>query len=163
MIINHEYIRAIANDVRAALGDDFDEETFLDTLDGETDATDILSVLIQERQEAEAHVLASKEMASNYTARAKRLANKSSAMKSAIHALLLAIGERKISHPLATISIVKGREGVEIINDKDVPRRLCKVTHTPDKAAIKAQIDAGEKVPGAILTTSPESVSIRIK
>ena len=47
-------IRLMAEEIRAALGDDFDADAFLDTLDGETDAADIADRLIAELADAEA-------------------------------------------------------------------------------------------------------------
>ena len=49
MWIDYEEIRRMADNIRAMVGDD--DDCFLDTLDGETDAMDILGKLIQERQE----------------------------------------------------------------------------------------------------------------
>lgn len=47
MLINFEEIRRMADQIRELTGDD--QDTLLDTLDGETDAMDILGKLIQER------------------------------------------------------------------------------------------------------------------
>ena len=49
MYIKFEEIREMADHIRLLTGDD--QDTFLDTLDGETDAMDILGKLIQERTE----------------------------------------------------------------------------------------------------------------
>jgi hypothetical protein len=46
-------IRRMADQIRLLTGDD--QDTFLDTLDGETDAMDILGKLIQERTECSAN------------------------------------------------------------------------------------------------------------
>ena len=46
MYIDLPTIRRMAEEIRAALGDDHDAETFLDTLDGETDAADIADKLL---------------------------------------------------------------------------------------------------------------------
>ena len=49
MWIDYEEIRRMSDNIRAMCGDD--QDTFLDTLDGETDAMDILGALIKERNE----------------------------------------------------------------------------------------------------------------
>ena len=49
MLIKYDEIRRLADSIREICGDD--EDTFLDTLDGETDAVDVLGKLIQERLE----------------------------------------------------------------------------------------------------------------
>ena len=49
MFVKFEEIQRMADQIRTITGDD--QDTFLDTLDGETDAMDILGKLIQERTE----------------------------------------------------------------------------------------------------------------
>ena len=56
MYIKFEDIREMADSIRLYTGDD--QDTFLDTLDGETDAMDILGKLIQERSECAAYEIA---------------------------------------------------------------------------------------------------------
>ena len=46
MFVKFEEIQRMADQIREITGDD--QDTFLDTLDGETDAMDILGKLIQE-------------------------------------------------------------------------------------------------------------------
>lgn len=157
------YIRRMADEIRAILGDDFDDETFLDTLDGETSAMDVMGYLIRDREEAKAHAAACDDLAKKYADRAKRLKSRADAMTKAMGDILDAMGERKLTHPLGTVSRTKGRASVQIIDPDAVPSQLCKVVKTPDKTAIKAQIEAGEDVPGAEMQTSPDGVSVRIK
>jgi hypothetical protein len=63
---------------------------------------------------------------------------------------LLTTGKRKLETPAFTIRLQKSTRTI-IDNEEDIPSQLCKVktTSTPDKTAIKKQIDAGELVPGA--------------
>ena len=48
MYVNFEEIKRMADSIREICGDD--EDTLLDTLDGETDAMDVLGKLIEQRQ-----------------------------------------------------------------------------------------------------------------
>lgn len=157
------HIQRVADTIRDMLGDDFDEQTFADTLEGETDVMEVLGWLIKQRGEADAFAEACKEHAKEYANRAARLAIKSQAMTRAMGDILDAVGERKLAHPLGTVSRTKGRENVRIIDEAEIPSQLCKVVSSPDKAAIKAQLQAGELVPGAIMETSPDGVSLRVK
>jgi len=50
-----------------------------------------------------------------------------------------------------------------ITNPEEIPSQLCKVTRTPDKAEIKKQLLAGEKIEGASLETGPSTISVRMK
>ena len=71
--------------------------------------------------------------------------------------------QSKIPHELATVSLRKGTESVSIIDEKEIPSQLCKVSITPDKTEIKKQLKAGIKIDGAELVTGAQTVSIRMK
>lgn len=145
------------------LGDDFDADTFFDTLDGETDAMDIIGRLIRDREEAKAHAAASKALADEYTARARRLADRQKAVASALGTILDAMGQRKVPHPLGTVSRTSGRMSCRITDETAVPSQLTVTTTKPDTAAIKAQLEAGESVPGAELVLGDDGITIRVK
>ena len=155
-------IEVIAADLRAVLGDDFDERTFLDTLDGETGALDLADALIAGMQDADAMAAAAKSQADAIAARAKRLADRAAAYKGRMLTLLDAIGEKKLERPRATISRRSGSISVQITDADAVPTQLCKFVKTPDKTAIKKQIEAGEDVPGARLERGADGVTVRI-
>lgn len=163
MKIDTAYINRIADDIKLTLGDDFDQETFLDTLDGETDVMDVIGWLIQQRGEAQTFAAACKQHAAEYTERQKRLEVKAKKMASTIGDILDATEQTKITHPLATVSRTKGRQRVVISDESAVPSQLCVTTVKPDSAAIKKQLEAGEEVPGAELVTGDKGVTIRVK
>ena len=161
MYIKFEDIREMADQIRLLTGDD--QDTFLDVLDGETDAMDILGKLVEERTEAAAHEVAMKDLASTYTTRAKRLAARQNAISVTIGQLLDAMGETKVKHPMATISRTKARWSVRIDDEAEVPSQLNKVTTKPDVAAIKRLMDEGETVPGCSINPGNPSITVRIK
>ena len=161
MYIKFEDIRDMADQIRLMTGDD--QDTFLDTLDGETDAMDILGKLIQERTECSIYEASAKELAATYTARAKRLSAKQDALSITIGHLLDAMGQTKIQHPLATVSRTKPRKKVVVVDQHDIPSQLTTVTVKPDMTAIKKQMDAGELVPGCEYLMGSPSVTVRIK
>lgn len=156
-------IEAIANTIRDMLGDGFDVQTFLDSLDGETDAMDILGRLILDREEAKAHEAAAKAVADDYTTRARRMVDKQKALAKAMGQLLDAIGERKVAHPLGTVSRKDGALSVEITDEASVPTQLSKITKTPDKTAIRAALEAGETIPGAELRRGEPGIIVRVR
>ena len=161
MFVKFEEIQRISDQIRTITGDD--QDTFLDTLDGETDAMDILGKLIQERTECSIYEGAAKELAATYTARAKRLSAKQDAISQTIGQLLDAMGETKVQHELATVSRTKPRWSVRVDCEEDVPTQLMKVTTRPDVAAIKKQMDDGETVPGCSILMGNPSITVRIK
>lgn len=160
---NIPMIETVSAELRDMLGDDFDPETFWDSLDGETDALDLVGALIRQRVEAQTGEAAAKDAAGIYTARAKRMADRQKAIAKALGSILDATGERKVAHPLGTVSRTAGRLSVEITDEAAVPTQLCKMIRKPDTAAIKAQLDAGETVPGAALVRGPDGVTVRVK
>ena len=161
MFINYEEIRRMSDNIRAMVGDD--EDCFLDTLDGETDAMDVLGKLIQERQEIQANEAAVKDLAKTYQERAARLNAKADAISQTIGHLLDAIGSKKVAHPLATVSRTKARQSVLVTNPEEIPTQLTKTKRSPDLAAIKEQLEAGEFVPGAEIKLGNPGVTVRVK
>ena len=160
---NISLIKQVSDTLREMLGDEFDAETFWDTLDGETDAMDVIGRLLRERNEATAMAAATKEVADSYATRAKRLQARDAAVKKALGQILDAVGEAKVVHPLGTVSRTTPRESVEIVSETDIPSQLCKTTVAPDKTAIKKALEQGEDVPGARLKVGESGVMVRVK
>lgn len=156
-------IERLSAELADMLGDDFDAETFWDTLDGETDVLDIIGHLVRQRVEANAFEAASKEAAKTYTDRARRMADKSKAISKALGTILDATGQRKVTHPLATVSRTHGRMSCRVTDEAAIPSQLTVTTVKPDTAAIKAQLEAGEDVPGAELVRGEDGVTVRVK
>ena len=161
MYINFEEIKRMADSIREICGDD--EDTLLDTLDGETDAMDVLGKLIEQRQWAKASQQAAKEMAAQYTERAKRYDARADATTQVIGHLLDAMGVKRADHPLGTVSRTKPRQKVVIEDPSEIPSQLMRITETPDLTAIKQQLEAGEFVPGATVEVGNPGVTVRIK
>lgn len=163
MNIDIRLIELVSAQLVEMLGDDFDAETFWDTLDGETDALDLMDHILASMQEDEALAAAIKAQADELTARQRRIAARAAAKKKTLGAILDATGQKKAERPRGTVSRLAGRMSVQITDEAAVPSQLCKTTVTPDKAAIKAQIEAGETVPGATLVRGDDTISVRVK
>lgn len=162
--INTSLIGIVSDQIREMLGDDFDAETFWDSLDGETDALDIADHVIAKMQDDAALAAATKAQADALSARAKRLSERQNAHKKALLTLLNAAGENKLERPAATVSRRKGSVSVRITDEADIPSQLMtiKTVKSPDKAAIKKQIEADGTVPGAELVRGDETVTVRV-
>tara|TARA_R100001480_G_scaffold7445_2_gene15309 strand:+ start:399 stop:884 length:486 start_codon:yes stop_codon:yes gene_type:complete len=161
MFIKYEEIRRLADSIREICGDD--EDTLLDTLDGETDAVDVLGKLIEERLEVLGYEAANKELAEQYKKRADKMASKADAINQQMKHLLNAIGVKKVNHALATVSITKPRWSVEVVDEAQVPTQLKVTTSKPDLRAIKKILDDGEPVPGCRPKVGYEGVTVRTK
>jgi hypothetical protein len=69
----------------------------------------------------------------------------------------------KLELPEFTVSLRAGSVSVHIDDEDAVPRQLCKIKYTPDKTAIRKALDQNEIVPGAMLVTGDEGVTVRTK
>jgi len=142
-----------------------DEDLFLDTLSGECDALEILDREIEAEQADRATVEAINARIAALKARADRIDMRAEAHRTAQKLVMQAIGQRKIERPLATLSLRAGSLSIKITDEASVPTQLCtvKTITAPDKKAIRAQIEAGETVPGAELVRGEETLQVRVK
>lgn len=153
-----------SGDLIATTDDRDDEAGFLDTLEGETDALEIADYLIRGALDADAMAAATDAEIERLKARKARFASRHDAFRRAQLDLLDAMGLKKLERPRATISRRAGSMSVQIRDEADIPSQLMtvKTTRFPDKAAIRAQIEAGVVVPGAELVRGSDSISMRV-
>lgn len=159
--IDPAFIKDVADTIRAMLGEDYDDQTFLDTLDGETDAMDLIGLLIAGRVEADALSKSMRDVAESYSQRAKRVARKKDACTAALGKILDAMDMKKVPHDLGTVSRTAPRARVNIRDESAIPTQLCK--RVVDAAAVKKQLEAGEHVPGAELVHGQPGLTVRVK
>lgn len=141
-----------------------DEDVFWDSLDGETDALDILDRLILARSTDMATAEGIKSVIDGLTKRKARIEARAKATTRLVGDVLKAAGMKKAERPAATVSVREGSLSVSIEDEADIPTQLMreKVTRSPDKTAIKKQLEAGETVPGASLTRGSDVVTVRV-
>lgn len=149
-----------AEEIRAMTDD---AETFLDTLDGQTDAIEVLRRVVLARAEAAAQEQATKDLANTYRERATRLAARQERLSVFLGEILDAIGETKVALDVATVARTKGQPKVEVIDEAEIPTQLTRVKRSPDLPTIKAALKAGEEIPGCRLIVGTPSVTVRIK
>lgn len=140
-----------------------DEQTFWDTMDGETDIMDVVRELLDEDAKCKANCDYIKNHIQELKNRQARFEARANSVRKALKSIMLATGQEKIPHPLATITLRAGTQSVNITDEKEVPTQLTKTVTSPDKAAIKRLLMAGEQIDGAELVTGPKTVSIRTR
>lgn len=140
-----------------------DEDLFWDTLDGETDVIDYITKQMKVILDADAQIAGAKSILETYVDRIKAAEARKEKVKDIFKTICEITGEKKIPHPLGTISMRQGGTSVKVNNLEEVPTQLCKITKRPDKTAIKKLLEAGEEIGGVELVTSPDGISIRIK
>ena len=140
-----------------------DDDFRLDVLEGETDLHQIVSKAVSERSEAATLAEAIKLRESDLSARRARYERKADAFKSLIRDLMQTAMVDKITLVEATISTVKPRTSVDVLDVDALPQGFFKIERKADKTAIKAAIESGDAIPGAALVTGEPSITIRVK
>lgn len=142
-----------------------DDELYHDMIEGETDALELLSNLLEEIQHDEDMAEAAEARAADLKARAERFKHRAAARKKIALTILHAAGLKKAELPAATLSIRAGSVSVQITDEAEIPSQLMreKITRSPDKTEIRKQLDAGEVVPGAVLVRGDETLAVRVK
>jgi hypothetical protein len=142
---------------------DLDETTLADTLEGETDLQERIVRICRAAREAECQADVVSLMASDLAARKKRHEDRAQRLRDIALWAMEESGIPKIAAPDMTIGIAKGRVSVKVTDPYAIPPHLCAFDPRPDKAAIKTALEAGEDVPGAVLSNSGPSLSLRTK
>lgn len=154
--------RDLVDRLRTLCGED--EEAFLDTLDGEADTTEAARRVLRWANEMEAQAGAMKTLAGEYSDRAKVLLGRKDGAREALFHFLQYLGVRAMQLPEGTLSIRQGT--VSLSGEADpatLPDDLVRIKREPDKAAIKAALEAGREVPGYVLSNGAPSLSVRVR
>lgn len=142
---------------------DIDPETLADTLEGLSDLPDVLARMIRDAREDKAMADALGVMIAESRERQERLNRRSLSRRNAVLRLMSTACLRKIEQPDFMASIRHVPPKVEITDDTSIPDAFQKVVKTPDKPAIKAALERGETVQGAVLGNGSEGLSVRFK
>lgn len=95
--------------------------------------------------------------------RKRLITNRQKQIKDYLRDNMEAANITKISCPLFTISLAKGRESVVVDNESALPDELMRIKTeiSPDKTAIAARLKAGETIPGTRLERGQSSIRIK--
>lgn len=141
-----------------------DEAALAELLGDETGSIDeIINRLIAASLHAKAMAEAAGGMIDNLRARQSRYAGRAEQFRGTLMAILEAVGAKKHETPMATLTISAGRASGQITDETALPDAYIRVTRTPDKAAITADLKQGIVIPGAELTNGMPSITIRSK
>ena len=151
--------------VRTMLADmaaDDDERLLLDTLEGETDAFELVRRLLDgiERDEGDAEVLA--DQIAQREARMRRCKERNTGRREAISAIMQCAGLKKLPLPEATLTLRDLKPKLAIVSDDAVPEQYQVVKRTPDKKAINTAFEAADNLPNW-LTRMDAGTSLTIR
>lgn len=138
-----------------------DEQLRADTIEGETNAFEILARLLDQERDANAMMAAVASRISDLQARKARAERRKDAMRGLMLRLLKSSGLPRVQLAEATVSIGKKAAAVEIVDETLLPANVVRTTVTPDKKAIAELLKAGAEVPGARMGEVGESLTVR--
>jgi capsid protein len=137
-----------------------DDDFLADVIEGETDANAIMERLVIERREAMANGEAMDKLAEDYARLSDRWTARAEARRKLMGLVMDATGLRKMQTPAGTVSVSPGRVSLALADDFTPPQGYARTKIEPDKAAIKAALEAGETMPGASLVTGKPIVKV---
>ena len=138
-----------------------DDDFLADVIEGETDAPAIMERLVIERREAMANGEAMDKLAEDYAKLSDRWTMRAESRRKLMGLVLDATGLRKMNTPAGTVSVSPGRVSLALADDFTAPQGYARTRIEPDKAAIKAALEAGEVMQGASLVTGKPIVQVR--
>lgn len=140
-----------------------DEDLRADMIDGETALVPLVERVLRMKLDADVMAKAIKERKAEIAERQARYERKSDGAKALIKSIMLAADLPKVTLPDATVSITKPRTKVEITDLAALPQGFFVVERKAKSAEIKAALEAGEEIPGAVLALGDEGLTVRVK
>jgi len=137
-----------------------DDDFLADVIEGSTDAFEIMERLVIERREALANGEAMDKLANDYAQISDRWTMRAENRRKLMGLVLDATGLRKMQTAAGTVSMSPGRVSLALADDFTPPQGYARTKIEPDKAAIKAALEAGETMPGASLVTGKPIVKV---
>jgi phage tail tube protein FII len=142
---------------------DEDEVLRADMIEGETGAFEFLSDLVRKIGATQAIASGTADYIGELQERKQRLERREYALRSLIFKVMNTAEIKKAELPEATLSVRAGVPKVVIVNEHEIPSEFMRIKKEPAKDLIKAALIAHEHVPGAALSNSEPSLSIRTK
>lgn len=155
-------IAALSAHIRAVAGDD--DEAWLDTLDGESDAIGAARAVVRQIIEVGAQADALKEVTATYSERKRAMEAREDRLRGALLRFMQDIGEKTLPLPEATVSIGHGQPA--LIGEPDVDQisdAYVKITRSADRALIRKALLDGEHIDGCSLSNAMPRLALRVK
>lgn len=161
--IQHEVAihKAMKDRLQAVYGEDMDEQTLLDTIEGETDIVEAIAKLMRAVDLDAALVDGINARKKELDDRKTRLENRIASIKATVLWAMEETGRKKIELPDMTLSARLGTPSVVIENEDEIPDDFMDVKVTPNKTRIKDILKGGNPVPGCRLSNGANTLSVR--
>jgi hypothetical protein len=153
--------------LKAALRDDIDLESDAEAIaalaDGETGLFEAIDLLLLADLEDEGRLEGLAHVKSQLEARAARLSERRRRRRVTLELALVELGARRLERPVATISLAARPPALQVEDESQIPSQFFVARPALDRKALKAALDAGVAVPGATLSVSAHTLTIRRK
>lgn len=155
-------VAALWQAVRTIAGED-DDQTVVDTVDGETDAIAALRRTVRLAQEAEANADAARALAQIYAARAKTLDDRAERLRGHAAGFMQEVGEKTLRLPEGTISwrAAGPRLCGVMPSVADLPDDCVKLQRVKHEPSIKAALAEGRTIADLYLSNGGAALTIR--
>ncbi|MDH3743328.1 MAG: siphovirus Gp157 family protein [Hyphomicrobiales bacterium] len=143
---------------------DIDDETLFDTLEGASNLNEAVGAIVRSALEDEALVQALKARIDGMRERLSRIQHTASSKRLAALEAMEQVNLKKIVEPDFTISVRPSSPGVVVTCEAEIPD--CYTVPQPPKINRRKILDAlkaGADVPGAVLSNSRNTLSVRTK
>lgn len=135
-----------------------------DMIEGQTDAFDLVRLLLRQIRWARAHCTGIAELIKEYKLTLDRAEMHEPRIKKALMTIMDTAGLKKLPpFPEGTVFIAAGRPKVIITDEAQLPLQYIRVKEEPDREAIGEALRGGTEVPGATLSNSEPAITIRTK
>ena len=143
---------------------DIDDETLFDTLEGATNLNEAVGVIVRSAVDDESLAEALKARVDGMRERLSRIRHTASQKRLAALEAMEQADLRKIVEPDFTISVRPSSPGVVVTCEDEIPDNY-KVPQPPkiDRRKILDVLKCGTDVPGAVLSNSQNTLSVRTK
>ena len=142
---------------------DIDAETLNDSLDGMNNFPELLSWMVRRIGEDQANVEGLKGYMAELSARKQATETRIERMKDVVVEAMDIAGEKSVKLPEATLSVRKGQPKLVVTDEYRIPDTYYESVPKRLDAHIKSDLIEGVSVPGAELSNSPPSLTIRRK
>lgn len=154
----HEYVK---EQLRVQFPE-IDDQTLADTLEGETDLTQLLVAIMRSADEDEMLVAGIKSRTEELQERKKRIERRIETKEAIVLHAMEKANLKKVEVPDFTVSTRATPGAVIVTDEKLIPADYWKAQDpTLDKAGISADLKAKKDVPGATLSNGGVTLSVR--
>lgn len=140
-----------------------DDVLRMDMIAGSTEALEFLDMIVKQIEDTKALEEGVSARMKELSERKARFERREEALRALCYKIMQTGDIKKAELSIATLSIRNNPPKVMIHDEAALPSDCVRIKTEPDKTAIKNKLQAGETVPGAFLSNSEPSLSLRVK